>query len=157
MSERFSKRNSQLMEALCALDLESVKKVKPLLDLSKTDLVEAEFSVARQFLKTQIACSGSNENKWTPIDILQRFSGPLSTMPTVLTALKHVLTFGASTATCENSFFTLTNVFSKLRRSMLHPKKAKLIQLAFEGIIQDDFGENGMIDYSGSSTEHQGS
>lgn len=52
--------NSQLVEAVCALEPEShyilhlfiydfldVKKWKPLLDLSKTDLVEAEFSVCR--------------------------------------------------------------------------------------------------------------
>ena len=68
---RMSERFSQLVESLCALDPEShdlidVKRVKPLLDLSKTNLVEAEFSVARQFLQTEIACS-----KWTPLDILQ--------------------------------------------------------------------------------------
>lgn len=53
----FSKHNSQLVEALCALDPEShyfldVKKMKALLDLCKKDLVEAEFNVARKFLQT---------------------------------------------------------------------------------------------------------
>lgn len=125
------------MEGLRALDREShtfldVKKVKPLLDLRKSNLVEADFSVACQFLQFEIACSGSNEDKWTPIDILQLFSRLFSAMPTVLTALKHVLNFGASTATSENAFFTLTNVFSQHRRSMLHLRKAQLKQLAFE-------------------------
>ena len=46
MSERFREHNSQLVEALCALDPEShyfldVKKGKPPLELSKTELVEA--------------------------------------------------------------------------------------------------------------------
>jgi hypothetical protein len=43
--------NNNVMEALCALDPETHDfDVKPLLDLSKADLVEAEFSVACQFL-----------------------------------------------------------------------------------------------------------
>lgn len=66
MSERFSEHNSQMVEALCAFDLESHdfldgKKVKPLLELSKTDLVEAEFSVARQ-LGRKVTRSSSNED-----------------------------------------------------------------------------------------------
>ena len=64
---RLRERNSQLVEALCDLDLErhdflDVKKVKPLLDQSKTNLVETEFSVSLQFLETEIAVSGSNED-----------------------------------------------------------------------------------------------
>ncbi len=47
-------------------------------------------------------------------------------------AMKCALTFGASTATCENSFSTLKNVFTDNRRSMLHQRKAQLVQLAFE-------------------------
>lgn len=41
-----------------------------------------------------LARSGSNEDKWTPLDIQQRFSGPLSTMLTVLTALETWIDFG---------------------------------------------------------------
>lgn len=55
MSERFNERNSQLVEALCALHPENetfmdVDKVKP-----PPDFVETEFTVARQFLQTEIA------------------------------------------------------------------------------------------------------
>jgi hypothetical protein len=46
------------------------KMVKPLLGLSKTDLVEAEFSVAHQCLQTEISRSDSNEDILTPLDIL---------------------------------------------------------------------------------------
>lgn len=45
---------------------------------------------------------------------------------------EHGVTFGASSATCENTFSTLTNIFSQHRRSMLQPRKAHLIQLVFE-------------------------
>lgn len=62
MSARFSERNSQLVKALCALDpgrnyfLDS-STVKPLLDRTKTKTVDAEFSVARQFILTEITLS----------------------------------------------------------------------------------------------------
>ncbi|MGH0189552.1 UNVERIFIED_CONTAM: hypothetical protein FKN15_036386 [Acipenser sinensis] len=78
------------------------EKVKPLLDFISGDFVEAEVTVAHQFLQTEIARSG--EEKWTPPSILDRYSGPLTAMPTVMMALKLGLTFGASTATCEVFF-----------------------------------------------------
>lgn len=63
--------------------------------------------------------------------VLQDFQKPLEAMPTVMTALKHALSFGASTALCENSFSTLKNVLTEHRLSMLHRCKANLIKLAF--------------------------
>ena len=47
---------------MAALDPASVnfleaKKVKPLLDLTNTDIVEAQFTVAREFLKSR-SCKG---------------------------------------------------------------------------------------------------
>jgi len=66
------------------------------------------------------------------LQILKQFQRPLEAMPTVFTAFKHGLTFGASTASCENSFSTLKNVYTEHRLTMLHQRKANLIQLAFE-------------------------
>jgi len=43
-----------------------------------------------------------------------------------------VLTFGASAATCENSFSTLTRILSPARRSMLQTRMKDLVLLAFE-------------------------
>ncbi|KAI9546575.1 hypothetical protein NQZ68_025737 [Dissostichus eleginoides] len=144
MNRRFSERNSQLVEALCALDPENphfldMQKVTPLLELTKTTLVESEFAVARNFLQSEMA--RSTGDVWTPTSILQRFSRPLAAMPTVLTALKHGVTFGASSAICESTFSTLTNVFSQHRRSMLHPRKACMIQLACEADLTKQFRE----------------
>jgi len=150
MSARFSKRNSQLVKALCALDpgsndfLDS-SMVKPLLDLTKTEILDAEFTVARQFIRTETALS--NREKWTTLDVLETFSGALAAMPTVCIALRHGITFGASIATCENSFSTLTNVFTQHRRSMSHQRKAQFIQLAFERDLTAKFKENGMKGY----------
>ncbi|CAL8254540.1 unnamed protein product [Boreogadus saida] len=72
------------------------------------------------------------EANWTIQHIISTYRIQLSAMPSVLTAFKHALTFGASTAMCENSFSTLRNVFSEHRLTMLHERKARLVQLAFE-------------------------
>ena len=74
----FANATANWWRPYCALDPEShdflhVKKVKPLLDLSNADFVKAEFSVACQFLQTEM-----------------------------FTALKHGLNFVESTVTCEN-------------------------------------------------------
>ncbi|KAJ8415171.1 hypothetical protein AAFF_G00008690 [Aldrovandia affinis] len=104
MSVRFSERKGQLVEALCTLHPGSecfmdVDKVRPLLDLTGTEFKEAEFAVAWRFLLDEIARSDEN---WTTQNILQRYWEPLAAMPTVIEMLKLSLTFGASTATCEN-------------------------------------------------------
>ncbi|KAG9283252.1 hypothetical protein AMEX_G2003 [Astyanax mexicanus] len=145
MKNRFGKHNCDLMEALSALDpvhatFLDVNKVKPLLDLTKTPAVDSEFEVARNFLVTQMKESSPPDGKkWTMKQILKQFQKPLEAMPTVFTALKHGLTFGASTASCENSFSTLKNVFTEHRQTMLHQRKANLIQLAFEKDLTQKF------------------
>ena len=58
-------------------------------------------------------------------------------MPAVMAAFKHALTFGASTAVCENSFSTLKKLFTEHRRSVLHRQKAHLIQLAPETSVRN--------------------
>jgi len=42
------------------------------------------------------------------------------------------LTIGVSTATCENTFSTLTRVLRPHRQSMTHERKAALVVLAYE-------------------------
>ena len=144
MKTRFSERNSKLVEAMGALDPVSKdfldpQKIKPLLELSNTAVVESQFDVAKEFLQSEMAASSSSTETWTPRLILQKYAEPLKAMPGVLTALKHGFTFGASSATCENTFSTLTMVFTEHRRSMHHQRKANLIQLAFEGDLTKQF------------------
>lgn len=131
MGARFSERNHKYMEALRAVDPGSdtflnPEKVKPLLDLTKTEVDEAQFAVALNFVNTQ------GYDKVTLTQLLSSHKNVFSAMPVVLSAFKLALTFGASTAMCENSFSTLKNVFTEHRRSMLHSRKVNLIKLAFE-------------------------
>lgn len=133
MAVYFSERNSKYMKALNTLDPGSenfldAAKVKPLLDLMKTDMVESQLIVTRQFLQTR--CTGQDGEKLTLDKLVSNYSSVFNAMLVVMIAFKHTLTFGASTAMCENSFSTLKNVFSE--HSMLHRQKANLIQLAFE-------------------------
>ncbi|CAL8388226.1 unnamed protein product [Boreogadus saida] len=58
MDARFSERNNKYLEALSVLDPSSqdflnTEKVKPLLDLTQTEMDEAQFIVARQFVRNQ--------------------------------------------------------------------------------------------------------
>ncbi|CAM4599721.1 unnamed protein product [Leuciscus chuanchicus] len=138
---RFGERNSHLIGALAALDPEADRenfmdtvRVKPLLELTGTELVESEYIVGRQFLYNKLCESElpPDDGKWTLSNMLTKFSGALQAMPSVLTAMTNAVTLGASTAMCENSFSTLKNIYSEHRRSMLHKRKAHLIQLAFE-------------------------
>uniref|UniRef100_A0A8C1RPS8 DUF4371 domain-containing protein n=1 Tax=Cyprinus carpio TaxID=7962 RepID=A0A8C1RPS8_CYPCA len=134
LERRFSERNSQLASALAALNPEAdnfldVKAVKHILDLSQSIIVDAEFEVAKEFLMSQ---KQAMQGDWTIQHIISTCHNQLIAMPSVLTAFKHALSFGASTAMCENSFSTLKNVFSEHRCTTLHERKARLVQLAFE-------------------------
>lgn len=78
-------------------------------------------------------------------------------MPSVLTAFKHALTFGASTAICENAFSTLRNIFMDHRHVMLPRRKVQLVQPVFkrfrfrEGIQPESVQLNGRTLLSGGS------
>ena len=108
------------MAALSALDPVSenfleANKVKPLLDLTNTEMVEAQFTVAREFLKNR--CTDQDEEKVTLSQLVAKEYMVFSAMPAVMTAFKHALTFGASTAMCQNSLSTLKKVSTEHRLS----------------------------------------
>ena len=94
------------------------------------EIVPTQYTVARAFLLSQMALVP--EENWTVQKVLSKHHATLQSMPTVLLAFRLALVFGASTATCENSFSTLKGVFTDRRRTMLHERKARLVQLAFE-------------------------
>ncbi|XP_063039724.1 uncharacterized protein LOC134434959 [Engraulis encrasicolus] len=142
---RFGERNCTIMHGLKALDPNDptfldISKIRPLLALSNTTAVDTEFTVAKQFLHGRMEdTSPPDGGEWTARKVLKHFHPALEAMPGVITALKHALTFGASTAVCENSFSTLKNVFTDHRQSMLHKRKANLIKLAFEKDLTKKF------------------
>lgn len=136
MKKRFSERNSQLTASMRALDPRSETfldhdLVRPLMELVKHPINEAEFVVAKQYIM-KLKEKLSDDEHLTLASILLEHYDILKAMPSVLLAMKLSLTFGSSTAICENSFSTLKNVFTSSRRSMHHTRKCQLVQLAFE-------------------------
>ncbi len=100
MSMRFCERNSKYITALDALDPGSENfmdegKVKPLLDLMNNEMIESQFTVARQFWQT--FCTGQDK-KMTLFKLLSNYFSVFQAKPGVLTALKHALKFGALNA-----------------------------------------------------------
>ena len=67
-------------------------------------MAESEYTVAREFLVKEMndTTIPPEDGKWTRANILSTFNCALQAMPTVLAAYTLALTFGASTAMCEN-------------------------------------------------------
>jgi len=64
--------------------------------------------------------------------VSSRLLYPMKTaFPSVYQLFAAAVTFGASSATCEASFSTLTRVLTAYRRSMTHDRKRNLVLLAF--------------------------
>ena len=106
-----------------------VKMGQPLLDLLDCTSVEAEFDVA----KTCIAKFNDNEKtKPTTTKLLSEDCEALKAMLIVHLDLKLGITFEASTAKFENSFFVLKITIRDRKQSMTHACKAYFAQLAFE-------------------------
>ncbi len=108
ISERFGERNSKLIEALSAFYPQydstflDAQLVQDMMNLTNSEVIHSEFVVARQFLRKVLARSISSGEKLTLKQILKEHHTKLEAMPSVLAAMKCALTFGASTATCEN-------------------------------------------------------
>jgi len=56
----------------------------------------------------------------------------MDAFPNMYSLYAAALTIGVPTATCENSFSTLTRILQPRRRSMSHERKSQLVLLAFE-------------------------
>jgi len=150
MNARFSDWNSDVICSLSALKPENKDvflipaKIAPLIHLCGIPVVKEEFAVARSFLLKQLTVPSSlcQHENWTAEKILKEFCGSLGAMPGVAAAFKIAATFGASAATCERSFSALKNTFSDHRQTMLHNRKANLIQLAFEKDLTNKFKDD---------------
>ncbi len=131
MDAHFGERSSELIGALATLNPEAEdnfldpSKVTPLLELVGADVVESEYTVAREFLVKKMTDTPvpPEDGKWTIANILSTFNCALQAMPTVVRAYNLALTLGASTAVCENSFSTLKiRIRIRIRITLLIPR-----------------------------------
>ncbi|KAA0706263.1 hypothetical protein E1301_Tti016242 [Triplophysa tibetana] len=104
--------------------------IQAIMDLTNSTIVETECIVAKQYISR--IKEEESQQMMTTRRLLSEHHKVLEAMPSVLSALKLAVTFGASTAMCENSFAVLKNVFTDNRRAMNHTRKSQLVQLAFE-------------------------
>ncbi|KAA0706406.1 hypothetical protein E1301_Tti023546 [Triplophysa tibetana] len=103
----------------------------PLTSSQHTTLPRSAISGVETKLQARIK-EEESQQMMTTRRLLSEHHKVLEAMPSVLSALKLAVTFGASTAMCENSFAVLKNVFTDNRRAMNHTRKSQLVQLAIE-------------------------
>ena len=134
--ENISKLLTELDTPLFPADvrMEAVgEKVRPLLDLTGTKLLDAEFVLARQFLCTQMEASmRAEDDKWTMKTLCTTFHKTLEAIPSVMVAFKSALTFGASTATGKKLLFCFEEHFQLSQAEYAACTQSRLIQLSFE-------------------------
>ena len=133
MEKRFSERNIAIIEAVHALlpsnsDFLEECAIKSLMEISNlsTANVLSEAIVAKPLLQKHAA------NLINLSDILQFLLPYGEAFPDLYKLYISAATFGASTASCENSFSCLTRVFTPFRRTMTHTRKSNLVLLAAE-------------------------
>lgn len=79
--------------------------------MSRSPIRDAEYEAAFFHLAKRIAVNRGKLDIIREWGVLSKYHENLMAMLSVLTAFKHALIFGASTALCENSFSTLKKRF----------------------------------------------
>jgi len=154
MTARFEGSSLALLQAIEAL-LPSSKSfmklaaVKPLADLLQLqpDALAAELSVATGFLQKKLPSDATLESAAKEMTQLK------DAFPSMYSLYAAALTIGVSTATCENSFSTLTRILQPHRRSMTHARKAELVLLAFEKNLTRQIDINEFISEFATSSQ----
>ena len=155
LSARFGESNVALLQSVEALlpasevfmQLEAIKPVADLLQLH-SDTVAAELSVGSAFLLKKLP---SDTSLASAAQMMLQFK---DAFPNIFSLYAAALTIGISTATCENSFSTLTRVLNPRRRSMTHERKAQLVLLAFEKQLTRQIDLDQFVAEFNTSTRH---
>ena len=112
----------------------NIEELKTLATLCGVDLSETkhEFETAKVFLLKR-ASNVTNVHQ-----LVQELYSYRDAFPSVYRLAASALTIGASTATCEATFSTLSRVLTPFRTSMSHSRKANLVLLSFESDISNN-------------------
>ena len=111
---------------------------------SKT--LEAEINVGAAFLQKKLSVDSSLES------VTREMMQFKEAFPNLYALYAAALTFGISTASCENSFSALTRILQPRRRSMTHERKAQLVLLAFEKALTRQINMDSFLDKFRSSS-----
>jgi hypothetical protein len=96
------------------------------------DPLHAELLVGQSFLRKKLPLDYSFEKT---TNLVFQFK---DAFPSLYTLYAGASTIGISTATCENSFSTLTRILHPRRRAMTHQRKSQLVRFAFEEKLTRD-------------------
>jgi hypothetical protein len=139
LTKRFGVTNRSLYKSLACLKTDhanflNIEELKTLATLCGVDLSETkhEFETAKVFLLKR-ASTVTNVHQ-----LVQELYSYRDAFPSVYRLAASALTIGASTATCEATFSTLSRVLTPFRTSMSHSRKANLVLLSFESDISNN-------------------
>ena len=137
LQTRFSERNITYVKSMLSLwplnenflAFESISPLANLMQFSANDMeaLQNESFVAKPFLLEHF----NRETHKCLGDICTFMHAYKTAFPKVYTLLVGGATFGASTATCEASFSTLSRILTPFRQSMTHQRKANLVIMSF--------------------------
>ena len=137
LQTRFSERNITYVKSMLSLwplnenilAFESISPLANLMQFSANDMeaLQNESLVAKPFLLEHF----NRETHKCLGDICTFMHAYKTAFPKVYTLLVGGATFGASTATCEASFSTLSRILTPFRQSMTHQRKANLVIMSF--------------------------
>jgi hypothetical protein len=149
LNARFNERSMSYMKSLLALDRNkadflNLEHLKPLMALLQRRLnisdLENEIPVVKPFILNTAA-----EGVQCAQEILLFLYPYKEAFPQTYKLYCAAVTFGASTATCENSFSTLTRILSPARRSMLQARMSNLVLLSFEKDITSNISGDELL------------
>jgi hypothetical protein len=138
IDHRFGERSKAYVRALTGLlpgtdNFLDLVLLKPLVELLHIDEKQLgyEVNVAKKLIESR--ASQSCQATFAKMNDAMQALFPLRDgFPLLYKLLASALTFGASTAVCENSFSTLTRMLTPYRRSMMQRRLSNLVLLAFE-------------------------
>lgn len=148
LASRFNERSIGFVQSMTALNdnagdehFLNVQRLNPLLILLQRRLdiddLKSEIPVARNFLRNKPMSNATQDGCRVPL-IQESLYPYKDAFPQMYKLYSGALTFGASTATCENSFSSLTRILCPARRSMSQSRMSNLVMLAFEKTITRD-------------------
>jgi hypothetical protein len=147
MDHRFGESNQALFQAVDSLVPSShnflvEKSLQPLSQLLgiDQDTLAGELPIAAQLCRKKLQQDSTLEEATLTMRQYRE------AFPSVYQLYAGALTIGVSTATCENSFSTLTRVLRPYRRSMGHERKVQLVLLAFEKALTLNVNLNAFVE-----------
>ena len=146
LTSRFSERTMEFVKSINVLNVKdgdflNIERLQPLLLLLQRRLnledLKAELPIAKSFIRNKLVSQGTSgsETCMKQCLIWESLYHYREAFPQTYALFTAAVTFGASTAVCENAFSTLTRILTPARRLMLQSRMTNLGLLSCERVI----------------------